>query len=99
MNRFGSFCSFFGAIALASQMAWAEMKGSDLNAACTSAADSPGSQRCIAYIGGLMDGLFAAELQAKQGTPICAPDHTNIDQVREMLVQFFKSNQAATVIR
>jgi hypothetical protein len=83
------------AMILFSVPAYANMKGGDLYAACTSPAGSTSDTICQAYVNGLLHGLLGAELEGERGTPICVPDSGNTAQVRELLVRFFAANQEA----
>ncbi len=74
--------------------AWSGQAG-DLLAACQNAPGTEGDRLCQSYINGFFNGILAAQIASEQGTPICMPDYTNTNQIREIVSSSLKAHPEA----
>ena len=80
------------ALILTSTAVLADSRGGDLNASCTSTPGTKGDLICRAYLNGYLDGVTMDQITREQRAPICIPDHTSTDQMREAVMNFAKAH-------
>ena len=86
---------FFVVAILMVSPAWGASSGGDIFASCASAPGTEGYAKCNSYINGFVGGILVDQISNEQGTPICIPDNTTTDQVREVIMRYAKTNPEA----
>jgi hypothetical protein len=68
--------------------AQADSTGADLVSSCNGEPGSNEEATCFAYLNGFANGVILSDIAKSHSTPICMPDSTNTDKLREAVKQF-----------
>lgn len=83
------------ALMLMASPAWAGGTGADFYAACKSAPGTLEYGICTAYLNGFVNGVLTDQIARESGSPICLPDNTTTQQVRDVVVNYIGAHAEA----
>ena len=72
--------------------------GADFYAACTSALGTSDNGICTAYLNGFVTGVLTDQIATEAGSPICLPDNTRTQQVRDVVVNYLATHPGAAAV-
>ena len=83
------------AMLLVASPAWSGGTGADIYAACISAPGTSDYGICTAYLNGFVTGMLTDQIAREAGSPVCLPDNTSTQQVREVVVKYLATHPDA----
>jgi hypothetical protein len=83
------------AMLLVASPAWSGGTGADIYAACISAPGTSDYGNCAAYLNGFVNGVLTDQIASEAGLPVCLPDNTSTQQVRDVVVNYIAAHPGA----